>query len=80
MTFSCREVTSSPDVAKLSVSGVGLRSHTGVAIRMFKSLSEIGINVQLINTSEVRVNVIVDGNEGERALNHLHESFADAMR
>ena len=57
-------VTSSPNIAKLSVSGVGLRTHTGVAIRMFKALAEAGINVDMINTSEVRVNVVVDGAAG----------------
>ncbi len=53
-------------MAKLSVSGIGLRSHTGVAIRMFQALSEAGINVEMINTSEVRVNVVVDGRDGRR--------------
>jgi len=77
--FSSLQVTSSPDVAKLSVSGIGLRSHTGVAIRMFRALSQAGINVQMINTSEVRVNVIVDGNDGEKARAALEEVFADVM-
>ncbi len=78
--FDCRKVTSSPDVAKLSVSGVGLRSHTGVAIRMFRSLAAAGINVDLINTSEVQVNVIVDGAQGEKALAQLNAAFADVLR
>ena len=73
-------VTSSPIVAKLSVLGVGLRSHTDVAIRMFRSLSDAGINVEMINTSEVRVNVVVDGFRGNDALAALQEAFADAMR
>ena len=77
--FPSLRVSSSPDVDKLSVSGIGLRSHTGVAIRMFRALSETGINVQMINTSEVRVNVIVDGNDGERARAALEEVFADVM-
>ena len=62
--LGCGAVTSSPQVAKLSVLGIGLRSHTGVAIRMFKALAEAGINVEMINTSEVRVNVVVDGDKG----------------
>jgi aspartate kinase len=78
--LKCQGVTSSPDVAKLSVSGVGLRSHTSVAIRMFKSLSEAGINVGMINTSEVRVNVVVDGPQGERGLACLQKAFADVLR
>ena len=77
--FPSLQVSSSPDVAKLSVSGIGLRSHTGVAIRMFRALSETGINVQMINTSEVRVNVIVDGKDGEKARAALEEVFSDVM-
>ena len=78
--FNCRGVTSSPEIAKLSVSGVGLRSHTGVAIRMFRALSEAGINVAMINTSEVRVNVVVDGSHGSLALKKLQAAFADVLR
>ena len=54
--FACKSVSNSPQVAKLSVSGVGLRSHTSVAIRMFRALAEAGINLELISTSEVQVN------------------------
>jgi aspartate kinase len=78
--FDCQGVTSSPSVAKLSVSGVGLRSHTGVAIRMFKSLADANINLEMINTSEVRVNVIVDGDRGPMALDRLKDAFADVLR
>jgi aspartate kinase len=78
--FDCKDVTSSPSVAKLSVSGVGLRSHTGVAIRMFKALADAGINLEMINTSEVRVNVVVDGDQGAMALDKLKNAFADVLR
>ena len=79
-SLACLGVESSPNVAKLSVSGVGLRSHTGVAIRMFKALAEAGINVDMVNTSEVRVNVVVDGAHGEKGLKALKDAFADALR
>jgi aspartate kinase len=78
--FSCKGVTSSPQIAKLSVSGVGLRSHTGVAIRMFRALADAGVNVAMMNTSEVRVNVVVDGREGPKGLDCLKAAFADAWR
>jgi aspartate kinase len=78
--LGCQGVTSAPQVAKLSVSGIGMRSHTGVAIRMFRSLAEAGINVEMINTSEVRVNVVVAGNAGRRALDCLQKAFSDAQR
>lgn len=77
--LGCPPPTSSPNVAKLSVFGVGMRSHTSVADRMFRSLAEAGINVDMINTSEVRVNVVVDGRQGEQALEALKREFADVM-
>ncbi|MEO8498328.1 MAG: ACT domain-containing protein, partial [Planctomycetota bacterium] len=79
-TFKCEGVTSSPDIAKLSVSGVGLRSHTGVAIRTFNALAKAGINVEMINTSEVRVNVVVDGKRAVEALSLLQQAFADVLQ
>lgn len=78
--LNCRTVTSSPDIDKLSVSGIGLRSHTGVAIRLFRALANEKINVLMISTSEVRVNVVVDGSQGEKALECLQLAFADSIR
>lgn len=78
--FSCTGVTSCPNIAKLSVSGVGLRSHTSVAIRMFRALADVGVNVAMINTSEVRVNVVVNGEEGEQGLESLKAAFGDVLR
>ncbi|HUY88888.1 MAG TPA: aspartate kinase [Pirellulales bacterium] len=78
--LGCGPVTSCPRVAKLSVSGIGMRSHTGVAIRMFRALAEAEINLDMISTSEVRVNVVVDGASGPEALKRLQAAFADAQR
>lgn len=78
--LGCQSITHCPHVAKLSVSGVGLRSHTSVAIRMFRALSQADINVEMINTSEVRVNIVVAGELGSRALQALQSAFADALR
>ena len=77
--FGYAEPTSCPQVAKLSVCGIGMRSHTGVARRMFQTLSDAGINVEMINTSEVRINVVVAAEDGEKALAILKDAFADAM-
>ncbi len=74
------KVSHSAKVAKLSVSGIGLRSHTGVAIRMFRALTEAKINVDMINTSEVRVNVVVEREAGAKALAALQSAFADVLR
>jgi aspartate kinase len=79
-SLGCKHVTSSPIISKLSVSGVGLRTHTGVAIRMFKALADAGINLEMINTSEVRVNVVVEGVSGEKGLAQLQAAFADVLR
>ena len=68
-----------PRVAKLSVFGVGMKSHTNVASRMFQSLAAEGVNVALISTTEVRINVMVDGPHGEKARAALQHEFADAM-
>jgi aspartate kinase len=76
----CGPITGSPKVAKLSVSGIGMRSHTEVAIRTFRCLAEAGINVDMINTSEVRVNVVVEGQHGRKALDSLQKAFADARQ
>jgi aspartate kinase len=62
-------------LAKLSVMGVGMRTHTGVATRMFGALAGRGINIGLINTSEIRVNVATDFDRGREALVALREAF-----
>ena len=62
-------------IAKLFVLGVGMRTHTGVARRMFGALAERGINISMINTSEVCVSVVVDRNRGEEALACLKQTF-----
>jgi aspartate kinase len=63
------------NIAKLYVLGVGMRTHTGVARKMFGALARRGINISMINTSEVRVSVVVDGDRGEEALACLKEAF-----
>jgi aspartate kinase len=77
--FGCPAPTHCPRVAKLSVTGVGMKSHTDVATRMFQSLAAVGINVDMINTSEVRINVVVDGQKGPQAREVLRREFAAMM-
>ena len=77
--FGGPDPTSSPEVAKLEVSGIGMRSHTSVAQRMFQSLADNGINVDMISTSEVRMNVVVDGQHGHKALEVLQKEFSEVM-
>jgi aspartate kinase len=73
------EVRVEPAVAILSVKGIGIRSHTGVGLRMFKALAEAGINVVMVSTSEVRVNVVVDTDKGDAGLAALKAAFADVL-
>jgi aspartate kinase len=68
-------VVGDADIAKLHVLGVGMRTHTGVARRMFGALARRGINISMINTSEVRISVVVDRDRGEEALACLAEAF-----
>ncbi len=68
-------VAADPDIARLFVLGVGMRTHTGVARRMFGALAARGINISMINTSEVCVSVVVDRDRGEEALACLKEAF-----
>ncbi|MGQ9913668.1 MAG: aspartate kinase [Thermogutta sp.] len=71
--------TGEPRVAKLSVSGTGLKSHISVASRTFRALAEAEVNAEMISTSEVRLNVVVQGNEGRRAAEALHKEFAEEL-
>jgi aspartate kinase len=68
-------VTADANMARLVVLGIGMRTHTGVGRRMFGALAKKGINISMINTSEVRLSVVVDGRRGEEALAALKEVF-----
>ena len=72
-------VTHEPAVAILTVKGVGIRSHTGVGLRMFKALTDAGINVEMVSTSEIRVNVVVEADKGAAGLAALKYAFADVL-
>jgi aspartate kinase len=69
-----------PSIAKLSVSGIGLRSHTSVGSLLFEALAEAKINIRMMNTSEMRFNVVVDGQEGQRGLAALRATFGGYVR
>jgi aspartate kinase len=63
------------DIAKVSVVGVGMRSHAGVAKRMFQTIAEHGINIQMITTSEIKISCVIHEKYGELALRALHDGF-----
>ncbi len=73
--INAREVESDSKIAKVSVVGVGMRSHAGVASQMFKALADVGINIQMITTSEIKISVIIEEKFLELAVRSLHSSF-----
>ena len=68
-------VITSEKIGKLSIVGVGMKSHTGVAGKMFDTLAREGINIDMISTSEIKVSVVVDLAKGEQAMKAVHEAF-----
>ncbi len=70
-----KRVQGDPEVVKISVVGVGMRSHAGVAMRMFQALAEKGINIQVISTSEIKISVLVSDAYTELALRSLHTAY-----
>ncbi len=73
--IGAREIRGDRTMAKVSVVGVGMRSHPGVASRMFRTLAEEGINLQMISTSEIKISVVIDEKYLELAVRVLHRAF-----
>ncbi len=71
----CEQVRTDPGVVKVSVIGIGMRSHAGVAQAMFRTLSEKGINIQAITTSEIKISVLIDAEYTELAVRALHSAY-----
>jgi aspartate kinase len=69
------DITTDTDVVKVSVIGVGMRSHAGIASRMFSALANEGINIQVISTSEIKISVLVASKYTELALRALHSAY-----
>jgi len=73
--LGAKTISGDDRIAKLSIVGVGMRSHAGIASRMFKSLSDAGINIRLITTSEIKISVVIDEKYLELGVRALHEEF-----
>jgi len=69
------EVRSREDISKISIVGVGMRSHSGVAARMFETLAGEGINILMISTSEIKISCLIDEKYGELAARVIHQAF-----
>ena len=73
--IDAKDIIGDPKVSKVSVVGVGMRSHVGVASKMFRTLSEEGINILMISTSEIKISVVIDEKYMELAVRALHKAF-----
>ena len=69
------DIRGDPKICKVSMVGVGMRTHAGIASRMFRTLSEEGINIQMISTSEIKISVVIDEKYMELAVRALHKTF-----
>ena len=70
-----RDVVGDENIAKVSIVGMGMRSHAGIAARMFRTLAEEGINIQMISTSEIKITVVIEEKYAELAVRVLHKAF-----
>jgi len=68
-------VITSEKIGKLSIVGVGMKSHTGVAGKMFDTLAKEGVNIEMISTSEIKISVVIDLAKGEQAMKAVHAAF-----
>ena len=73
--FTAREIIGDNKICKVSVVGIGMRSHVGIASKMFKALADEGINMQMISTSEIKISVVIDEKYLELAVRVLHKAF-----
>lgn len=73
--IGAREISGDDKIAKVSIVGVGMRSHVGIASKMFRTLAEEGINIQMISTSEIKIAVVIDEKYLELAVRVLHKAF-----
>jgi len=73
--IKCRDITGDERIAKVSIVGMGMRSHAGIAAQMFRTLAEEGINIQMISTSEIKITVVIEEKYTELAVRVLHKAF-----
>lgn len=78
--INARDVTADENIAKVSIVGVGMRSHAGVATKMFQTLGREGINIQMISTSEIKISVVIDAKYTELAVRVLHDAFGMSVK
>lgn len=75
-SLKCEKIDVEKSIAKLSIVGAGMMSNAGVAAKMFEALYDVGVNIKMISTSEIRVTVIIDDTHVDKAMNAVHEAFS----
>ncbi|ROR21906.1 aspartate kinase [Mobilisporobacter senegalensis] len=75
-SLKCEKIDVEESIAKVSIVGAGMMSNAGVAAKMFEALYDVGVNIKMISTSEIRVTVIIDDVHVDKAMNAVHESFS----
>lgn len=75
-SLGAAEIQCNDNISKVSIVGAGMQTHSGVASKMFEALSDANINIQMISTSEIKISVLIDINDSERALMVIHDAFA----
>ncbi|OQY54480.1 MAG: aspartate kinase, partial [Desulfobacteraceae bacterium 4572_88] len=73
--IGAEKVLGDKDIAKVSVTGIGMKSHSGVALKMFRTLADENINIMMISTSEIRISCVVEEKKAELAVRTLHTAF-----
>jgi len=74
-SLKCQKIDTERNVAKVSIVGAGMMSNAGVAAKMFEALYDVGVNIKMISTSEIRVTVLIDEQHADKAMNAVHEKF-----
>lgn len=74
-TLNYNDLTTNTDVAKISIVGAGMESHPGIAAKMFESLYDADINIQMISTSEIKISVLIDSKYADKAVQAVHDAF-----
>lgn len=73
--IGAKSVVSSENIAKISIVGIGMRSHPGIAVKVFETMSKEGINIQMISTSEIKISLVIEDKYTELAVRALHDAF-----
>ena len=73
--LGAESIASDDKISKVSLVGIGMKTHSGVASRMFNSLANVGINIMMISTSEIKISCVLDEKHAEKAVKILHNAF-----